>query len=163
MDGRRKARHNPARSYKDGRYDIIEGMGQIKIVRRKGDLREVGGNLKGQLRTQSSVKSGASAVGGYLLPTEPSDFFACHHFPCLSRISKSSPFANVISLGSSAEPVSVQVCQQIRPKDATRKRTSIEGLGSVNCAVRSWNRFRDTGVQGGIPSAGTNAGIPRTH
>ena len=33
MDGRRRARHNPAKSYNDRRYDIMKGMGHIKIVR----------------------------------------------------------------------------------------------------------------------------------
>ena len=61
-----------------------------------------------QLRGFYLAKLSGSNMKGYSLPTVPSDFFACHHFPCLSTISKSSPFANEISFGSSAEPESVQ-------------------------------------------------------
>ena len=42
----------------------------------------------------------------YLLPIVPSLFFVCHHFPCLSITSRSSPFSNDISLGSSGFAVS---------------------------------------------------------
>ena len=51
---------------------------------------------------QASLKKSQSN----LLPTVPSDFLACHHFPFLSRISSTSPFVKEISLGSSAEAVS---------------------------------------------------------
>ena len=60
-----------------------------------------GSNLKDRPGTQRSTEP---EVKGYLLPTAPSDLLANHHFPCLSRTSKSSPLANGISSGSSAEP-----------------------------------------------------------
>ena len=41
-----------------------------------------------------------------LLPAVPSDFLACHHFPCLSRISRISPFTKDSSVGSSVDAVS---------------------------------------------------------
>lgn len=42
----------------------------------------------------------------YVLPSVPSSFRACHHFPFLSIMSKVSPFENEISLGSSGDAVS---------------------------------------------------------
>ena len=64
-----------------------------------------------QLREFDSAKFEVMAAKGYLPPTVPSDFLACHHFPRLSRMSNSSPIANEISSGSSAAPVSVLECQ----------------------------------------------------
>lgn len=40
------------------------------------------------------------------IPIEPSAFFACHHLPCLSMISRTSPFENEISFGSSGDAAS---------------------------------------------------------
>ena len=45
-------------------------------------------------------------VKSHILPDVPSAFFACHHFPCLSTMSRISPLANEISLGSSGFAVS---------------------------------------------------------
>lgn len=44
--------------------------------------------------------------GARLLPIVPSTFFACHHFPCLSTMSRISPFEKEISFGSSGEATS---------------------------------------------------------
>ncbi len=51
----------------------------------------------------------------YVLPTVPSSFRACHHFPFLSIISNISPLENEISLGSSGDAVSMAHIQDQTP------------------------------------------------
>lgn len=52
--------------------------------------------------------NGTRQISADLLPVVPSDFFACHHFPCLSTISRISPLEKEISFGSSGEAESSQ-------------------------------------------------------
>lgn len=60
-----------------------------------------------QLTEPRDGKQTTKKIGGrYALPIVPSAFFACHHFPCLSTMSRTSPLVNDISLGSSGEAVS---------------------------------------------------------
>ena len=84
-----------------------------------------------QLRGWGLAKSNRSKLKGYSLPIELSDFFACHHFPCLSTISKISPLENDISLASSGDAVS-RVHLQIKTEcETVLTRTCIQRLCPV--------------------------------
>src|SRR6267154_262563 len=64
----------------------------------------------------------------YVLPTVPSSFRACHHFPFLSIISKISPLENEISLGSSGDAVSMVHLQIKSECETVPTRTCIQRL-----------------------------------
>src|SRR6266403_3303933 len=68
----------------------------------------------------------------YVLPKVPSPFRACHHFPFLSMISKTSPLENEISLGSSGDAVSMADLQdQTRTRDCSGTHTRTTPLPST--------------------------------
>src|SRR6266446_3396824 len=60
----------------------------------------------------------------YILPSVPSPFRACHHFPLLSMISKNSPLENEISLGSYGDAISMaDLRHQTRMRDCSGTHT----------------------------------------
>jgi hypothetical protein len=61
------------------------------------------GATSGKVRKKYDGKDKKSS-----LPVDPSALLDCHHFPCLSTISRISPLANDISVGSSVFAVSTE-------------------------------------------------------
>lgn len=99
------------------RYERASGAGcnpsdNLKIIRRRNcDVRK-------RKKCGSANEERKQDGGYYVLPTAPSSFRACHHFPFLSIISKISPLENEISLGSSGDAVSM-VHRQIKSECET--------------------------------------------